>query len=678
MRIIKNILFLILVSSFISCSETNNTNPGQQGIFCDMETISGSNFTCEQYSFGKSKTQSDAEAKSGKYSSLINHSQQYALDYKIHDIKKGGVVLITVWRKSTDNLGTIILANDKNEILKSVVHPIREENGWELLEINYQAEEDCDYFNTYIHNPSEADAFFDDLTIKYFKQKKLPPLNDNSLKITLDDSNYNTLKQYRNEALKIGVIGKNQKKYVPASVLYQGNNIPVKIRLKGDWTDHLEGDKWSFRIKVSGENSINGLKTFSIQSPQTRSFLREWTMHKLFEQEDILTTRYEFTTVSINNKNIGIYALEEHFDKQLIETRNRREGPIVKFNEEGFWEMNQLSEEDKKGVNMSYYAAAEVLPFKKKRTLKNKTLKENFESAEILMLQYKEFEGELKDIFDLEALSKYYALADLGNMTHGLRWHNLRLYYNPVTNLLEQIGFDCFTERLIEDKRIAILGMDTNNTDMKGEDYLTYQVFNDSSFKKMYISHLKAYSDPAFLKTFYQSICSELDSLEKLLQIEYPNYIEDREFFNINAENIKKLLNSYVSSNIKFTHYTEDFRYSRDSSPYLPSVGLRATSMNSSDTTLHLAVTNYHSGNVSIIGHGPTANEQQMVQFDSVITFDRLRTHIIIKEIDVPKTTKYLFFRVNSIPDSVFTKIIEPWKSSSLYFSDKSNSQYNP
>jgi len=93
------------------------------------------------------------------------------------------------------------------------------------------------------------------------------------IEIRIDDSAYQQLELYRNIALENGVIDKSLKKYVRATVTYKGEDVPIKLRLKGDWVDHLKGDKWSFRIKVTGSNAFRGLKSFSIQSPHTRSFL---------------------------------------------------------------------------------------------------------------------------------------------------------------------------------------------------------------------------------------------------------------------------------------------------------------------------------------------------------------------------------------------------------------------
>ena len=73
--------------------------------------------------------------------------------------------------------------------------------------------------------------------------------------------------------------------------------------------------------------------------PNTRSFSHQSVNHKLNEKEGVLTTRYSFMPVYINGVEIGVYAIEEHFEKQLLESKDKREGPILKFDEEGVWEM---------------------------------------------------------------------------------------------------------------------------------------------------------------------------------------------------------------------------------------------------------------------------------------------------------------------------------------------------
>ena len=102
-------------------------------------------------------------------------------------------------------------------------------------------------------------------------------------------------------------------------------------------------------------------------------------MHQVYLREGVLTTRYEFVPIMINGKTMGVYALEEHFDKQLVEAKGRREGPILKFNEEGVWETRVG--DPGSYHSLPYFAAAEVTPFKKNRTANNPCSKKSFQNS---------------------------------------------------------------------------------------------------------------------------------------------------------------------------------------------------------------------------------------------------------------------------------------------------------
>ena len=162
--------------------------------------------------------------------------------------------------------------------------------------------------------------------------EKVPQLN-----IDIKFKHYQKLIAKRDRALESGVLVKEEDDYVPAKIRFKNESYKVKVRLKGDWTDHLEGDKWSFRVHVKGDNHIMGMSRFSIQHPRTRNFESEMLFFEALRREGILVPRYFFVEVAINGKNVGLMALEEHFSKELLETQGRREGVIVRFNEDMFW-----------------------------------------------------------------------------------------------------------------------------------------------------------------------------------------------------------------------------------------------------------------------------------------------------------------------------------------------------
>ena len=52
-----------------------------------------------------------------------------------------------------------------------------------------------------------------------------------------------------------GILVSSAGDFVPAKIRTDGKEVDAKLRLKGDMTGHIEGDKWSFRIKIKGDNT---------------------------------------------------------------------------------------------------------------------------------------------------------------------------------------------------------------------------------------------------------------------------------------------------------------------------------------------------------------------------------------------------------------------------------------
>jgi hypothetical protein len=242
----------------------------------------------------------------------------------------------------------------------------------------------------------------------------------------------------REQALESGVLVKEEDDYVPAKIRFQGERYKIKMRLKGDWTDHLEGDKWSFRVHVKGGNHLMGMSRFSIQHPRTRNFESEILFFEALKREGILVPRYFFVDVAVNGKNIGLMALEEHFSKELLEAQRRREGVIVRFDEDLFW-TNTIFDN---------YKIAKVTPFRSGKVERSSKLSADLSIAKGLLKGF--VRGYLKpsEVFDSDLMGKFIAVADAWGSNHVLRWHNMRFYFNPITALLEPIGFDA---HLLED-----------------------------------------------------------------------------------------------------------------------------------------------------------------------------------------------------------------------------------
>ena len=299
------------------------------------------------------------------------------------------------------------------------------------------------------------------------------------------------------------------------------------MRIKGDWLDHIQGNKWSFRIKMKAGN-FHGMKEFSIQEPGTREYLSEWVLHKLFESEDVLTTRYGFVPVKLNGASLGIYAYEEHFEKRLIESSNRREGPILKFDEDPMWVISRRNVGKKEGslVWGPVMESAIINPFKKKSSMYNETLRQQYLIGQNLLNQYRYDDAPISDLFKIEQLAKFYALTNIGRVWHPLRWHNERYYYDPVASKLEVIAYDCYTRAKVDEIEPWL----TPNLIYKGtsvyfyDTYLAYSPFNDPAFLNQYLTVIEEYLNTDKLLLLFDNYKEQIKLSENWIQREYEYY----------------------------------------------------------------------------------------------------------------------------------------------------------
>ena len=96
-----------------------------------------------------------------------------------------------------------------------------------------------------------VNIYIDDGVVKKIQAKRTATLSKPGSKqvLTLDDSDWSKAKIILDDGTK--------------------KSMSVRLRLKGDWTDHInEPNKLSFRIKITDKEYFFGMKRFSIQHPK--------------------------------------------------------------------------------------------------------------------------------------------------------------------------------------------------------------------------------------------------------------------------------------------------------------------------------------------------------------------------------------------------------------------------
>ena len=378
--------------------------------------------------------------------------------------------------------------------------------------------------------------------LKYNINTTLKGQEAEKLIIDINFKNYQKLTSVRNKALKVGLL--RERTYVNASIKTNGTKQNVKLRLKGDYIDHLQGDKWSFRIKTKGDRTIMGMKQFSLQHPKTKRYIWEYLYHSFSKNENIISLRYNYVNIIINGKNLGLYAIEEHFEKRLIENNQRKNGPIIKFSEDLFW--------NSKASIYDSYNAAEIISFHGDEYLTDTTQTNQYNRAISLLENYRKNGSKPEEVFDLKLLAKHIAICDLIGAHHALRWHNLRFYYNPITDKLEPISFDGDAGYLIN--KPHIISYCKLSRFGNGKDNIFYfNLYKDKRFLDEYIKALETISDPIYVSNFLEIYNNDIQQKMIMLNNEFVNYKFDKNILFNNAAIIRehiypvKSVNAFIS-----------------------------------------------------------------------------------------------------------------------------------
>ncbi len=329
--------------------------------------------------------------------------------------------------------------------------------------------------------------------------------------------------------------------WVNASMVYKNEKYKIKMRLKG-----MSGEHWnqkvsrSYRIKIRNDKAIFGMRKLTLQPHKFRGSLSEWVFMKMLEDSDMISHRLEFVEVVINGDSSGLYAIQEQYDKLLIENNNRREGPIMGFDKdlhisEVFKNKEALDLRTKDG----FYSAPLTV------NSENKYITDERMSS-LIQTGFQMLEGfrnqKLKptEVFDYKMFAKLLAIRALLGSDE-FDWRDIRFYMNPVTMKLEPIGREVHDSDSIG---IKWWKANMNYSSNESMDVIPFHnaIFSDQLFYEEYIKQLDKVSHPDFLKNFYTLHGGELSYLEGRLR-SFDGY----EFPYKRIENRRKIIKEFLN-----------------------------------------------------------------------------------------------------------------------------------
>jgi len=307
-------------------------------VFCDAENVDEDSFVNDGHHFSELQTRSDETSYSGKYSSKLEGNQWKSMTYRLENPIPGGryKVEIRSYNQHPVKSSLVAAGPEGSGYIQSVNSAIRmDENFWATWEMLFTAPRNMDlqYIDIYGQKTEGPNSiYFDDLKISYLRENDLflqGEFEKSEFQITIDKEGLDKLQENRVKSFEQGLVYHDGSK-VRAKIWDDGKFKKASIRHKGDWLDHL-GKNASYRVDMDSEESWKGMQSFSVQEPVTRSFLWEWVFFQFLDFADVLRPRFDYIYFKQNQNDRIVFSYEEHFTKNLVESKNRREGPIVKI-----------------------------------------------------------------------------------------------------------------------------------------------------------------------------------------------------------------------------------------------------------------------------------------------------------------------------------------------------------
>ncbi|MFQ5822506.1 MAG: hypothetical protein ACE5JB_00435 [bacterium] len=384
--------------------------------------------------------------------------------------------------------------------------------------------------------------------------------NPEHIIIDINHKNFQKLAYKREMALRKGYLEFDDEddNYVSAYIRYTDKNMRAKVRLKGNILIGIKGDKWPLRIIVKGDNRLFGMKKFSIQSPRERGFLNEWFFHKFLKYNNLPCLLYDFIDVTINGKHLGIYAIEEHFKDELFPNNNLREGIIIRFDESWtyykYFVPTTITE-----INLQAYTSSTLSAHNLDLVETDSTKFKQFVVAKNLLESFRRKKLKTSQVFDIKKMAKFFAIVDLmGRQHHAIAKRNMKFYYNPVTSLLEPIGYD--QRFLLPAKYLIGSSKQISKFPSIKDDIPIWEdtFFEDKFFYIEYIKALEKISDKKLLDSFFEKYKNEYKRTLNIIHKDYPWYNFDIDILYKNQETIRKNLIPKKAINVYYKDYRQD------------------------------------------------------------------------------------------------------------------------
>tara|TARA_B110000971_G_C20036236_1_gene514396 strand:+ start:973 stop:2508 length:1536 start_codon:yes stop_codon:yes gene_type:complete len=300
--------------------------------------------------------------------------------------------------------------------------------------------------------------------------------------------------------------GKQEHNYFKSELIVNDTSYKVAVRLRGDVADNYNNglNNATLLFKCSKGEKIYGMKKFSLIRPHLERDIFGFLFYELTKNNDILTNQFHYIKSKFQGKNNGLFVLQEGFSRELINNNNKENGLILKFENDCYNNFND---------KFIYYP--NIVAYNEKKILKDRELSNQYYQV------IKNYKIALEDninyskIFDVDKYAKLTAICQVLLTHHSEGCGNIRMFYNPKTELIEPIAWDpsASDEMTLINEFNSFDKHYISNMQLENQT-ITRLLVRNPEFIKKYTGYLKEYAYSSYISNFITKRLDFINAIE--------------------------------------------------------------------------------------------------------------------------------------------------------------------
>ena len=270
-----------------------------------------------------------------------------------------------------------------------------------------------------------------------------------SFGLAIDSKHLRNVEKFIHEAITQGdgILLKKDKIWYPGRFIHDGEVYKVKVRIRGDLSNHWKDPKKSLRIKFNTDKLFKGYRNLNLVIPSDKAYEIEPVVLEKAREMGLLVPDAGFARVHLNQVNMGLYYWYEQPGKEMLEKLNYPQGEM--FSTDDVW-MDTFTEQIGVTKGWELYPGAFQSSIQKKGGKAAGKIQQRWERLLELARDADdaEFSRAIPFLVDLDKFTKWNALIWLFGGVHPQLADNLRWYYDTTIGLFEPITYDVIINKI--------------------------------------------------------------------------------------------------------------------------------------------------------------------------------------------------------------------------------------